>query len=137
MSTAIRPDLSEKNPYRISRHRYYELKHFVMQYPDWDRELVAIDSMVRASADSEGKINTISDPVGRAVENRATYIRNKDLCKKVADDTDPILGREILAAVILEEGYETVKTRHEIPCCKDVWYQLYHKFFWLLDKARR
>jgi len=24
-----------------------------------------------------------------------------------------------------------------IPCCKDVYYQLYRRFFWLLDKARK
>lgn len=23
-----KPELSEKNPYHLSRHRYYELKHF-------------------------------------------------------------------------------------------------------------
>lgn len=27
MATTIRPELSEKNPYWIERHRYYELKH--------------------------------------------------------------------------------------------------------------
>lgn len=29
MGTTIRPELSEKNPYWIEKHRYYELKHFV------------------------------------------------------------------------------------------------------------
>lgn len=28
MATEIRPELSEKNPYWIGKHRYYELKHF-------------------------------------------------------------------------------------------------------------
>lgn len=27
MATEIRPELSEKNPYWIGKHRYYELKH--------------------------------------------------------------------------------------------------------------
>lgn len=35
MGTTIRPELSEKNPYWIERHRYYELKHFCLQYPIW------------------------------------------------------------------------------------------------------
>ena len=35
MSTQIRPEISQKNPYWIPKHRYYELKHFVMQYPAW------------------------------------------------------------------------------------------------------
>ena len=29
MATTIRPELSEKNPYWIEKHRYYELKHLV------------------------------------------------------------------------------------------------------------
>ena len=35
MPTEIRPELSKKNKYWIPKHRYYELKHFVMQYPQW------------------------------------------------------------------------------------------------------
>lgn len=31
MSTTVHPELSEKNQYRIDKHRYYELKHF-LQY---------------------------------------------------------------------------------------------------------
>ncbi len=28
MGTTLRAELSEKNPYWIEKHRYYELKHF-------------------------------------------------------------------------------------------------------------
>ena len=132
-----RPELSKRSKYWIPRHRYYELKHFVMQYPEWDLAVATTDSMVRACQNREGKITNISDPVGKAVEKRIIYNYNMNLCKQVADKTDPVLGREILAAIILEEGYERVKARHNIPCCKDVWYNLYHKFFWLLDAARK
>lgn len=37
MSTLIRPEISIKNKYWISRHRYYELKHFCLQYTDWKK----------------------------------------------------------------------------------------------------
>ena len=37
MATEIRPELSEKNPYWIGKHRYYELKHFCLQYPIWKK----------------------------------------------------------------------------------------------------
>ena len=30
MSTVIRPEISEKNKYWISKHRYYELKHLCL-----------------------------------------------------------------------------------------------------------
>ena len=45
MGTTIRPELSEKNPYWIERHRYYELKHFCLQYPIWKKAYAALESL--------------------------------------------------------------------------------------------
>ena len=45
MATTIRPELSEKNPYWIERHRYYELKHFCLQYPIWKKAYAALDGL--------------------------------------------------------------------------------------------
>ena len=41
MSTTIHPEVSEKNKYWIDKHRYYELKHFCLQYPLWKKEYQA------------------------------------------------------------------------------------------------
>lgn len=35
MGTVVRADISKKNAYWIDKHRYYELKHFCLQYPIW------------------------------------------------------------------------------------------------------
>ncbi len=43
MSTTIRPELSDKNKYWIDRHRYYELKHFCMQYDIWKQAYDIVD----------------------------------------------------------------------------------------------
>ena len=43
MATTIRPELSEKNPYWIEKHRYYELKHFCLQYPIWRKAYVSLN----------------------------------------------------------------------------------------------
>ena len=32
-----KPELSKKSKYWIPRHRYYELKHFCLQYPEWEK----------------------------------------------------------------------------------------------------
>lgn len=45
MGTTIRPELSEKNPYWIERHRCYELKHFCLQYPIWKKAYAALDGL--------------------------------------------------------------------------------------------
>lgn len=43
MATTIRPELSEKNPYWIEKHRYYELKHFCLQYPIWRKAYASLN----------------------------------------------------------------------------------------------
>lgn len=49
---------------------------------------------------------------------------------------DPDLGEYILAAVTQGLTYETCKTRFDIPCSRDTYYDRYRKFFWLLHKVR-
>ena len=132
-----RPELSKRSKYYIPKHRYYELKHFVMQMPEWIKERDAIDSMVSASKDPTGKINNIPDPVGRAVEKRQEYNHNIELCKAMAIKTHPVIGEWILLAVTDGLSYEILNARNYIPCSKYTWYELYHKFFFLLDKARK
>ena len=43
MSTLIRPELSKENPYYISKHRYYELTHFCLQYHEWKELYLSLD----------------------------------------------------------------------------------------------
>ena len=45
MATKIRAKLSEKNKYWIDKHRYYELKHFCLQYQMWKKAYKALDEM--------------------------------------------------------------------------------------------
>ena len=33
-------------------------------------------------------------------------------------------------------SYEYIKLRLEIPCCRDNYYELYRKFFWILSNTR-
>ena len=42
----------------------------------------------------------------------------------------------ILKGVTEGWSYDILKARSNIPCCKDVYYNLYRRFFWLLNKAR-
>ena len=40
-----RNEISVKNKYYISKHRYLELKHFCLQYPEWKRALSYIEKL--------------------------------------------------------------------------------------------
>lgn len=70
-----KPELSKKNPYHLSRHRYYELKHFCFQYEEWKKALTLLDGW-QAHGDEVGGIvkgNMPSDPTERCAILRAYY----------------------------------------------------------------
>lgn len=139
MSTTIRPEVSAKNKYVISKHRYYELKHFVMQYPEWKEKIKEIDGYARQMGVTmipEGEKEP-SDPTNKWAEEREYYLQKICTVDLVAEKTDPIIGKQIVQAVIIGLSYDAMNTKFRIPCCKDVYYDLYRKFFWLLDSARR
>ena len=50
MATVIRAELSKNNKYWISKHRYYELKHFCLQYPEWQKEYSNICMIILSRA---------------------------------------------------------------------------------------
>ncbi len=138
MSTTIRPELSINNKYWIERHRYYELKHFCLQYPIWEKAYQSIDGLPERSLESVATTNYhLSKPVESYVEKRMYYSERMDLIKQVAMSTSPDLWGYIFKGVTTGVSYDYLKARLEIPCCKDTYYDLYRRFFWLLDKARK
>jgi len=138
MSTTIRPELSEKNQYWIERHRYYELKHFCLQYPIWKKAYSALDSMPSSwpKLVPPSKTNVISDPTAKCAMARLYYSDRMDMIERVAEEADIDLGIYILKAVTNGFSYDYLKTRLDIPCCKDTYYDLYRRFFWLLNIER-
>lgn len=138
MGTMIRPELSEKNPYWIEKHRYYELKHFCLQYPIWKKAYLALDGLTKRPTDLVlfASQQHLGDPTARCAEARIFYSDRMELVKLVAEETDAVLGTYILQAVTNGISYDCLKARLDIPCCKDVYYDLYRRFFWLLNKER-
>lgn len=141
MSTTIRPELSEKNRYWIEKHRYYELKHFCLQYPLWRRAYSALDLASYSSSWPKSvppcKTNVISDPVTYQLDERLFYANRMDMVESVAKETDEILSRYILKAITEGISYDHLNARVGIPCGKDTYYDLYRRFFWLLNKERQ
>lgn len=139
MSTDIRPELSEKNQYWIDKHRYYELKHFCLQYPRWKRLYNSLicypGGWIKPIPPS--KTNVISDPVFKNIDERLFYHNRMDMVERVAKETNEALACYILKAITEGISYDHLKARTDIPCCKDTYYNLYRRFFWLLSKERQ
>ena len=138
MATTIRPELSEKNKYWIEKHRYYELKHFCLQYPVWKKAYVALDGLSKRPADLEAvqRTNTMSNPTAKCAEAKLYYYERISMIENAANDASSDLSNYILKAVTEAISYDHLKSRLDIPCSKDTYYQLYRRFFWLLNKAR-
>lgn len=140
MGTKIRAKLSEKNKYWIDKHRYYELKHFCLQYPMWKKAYLAIDENCIQSPNYSGEVKCTSLP-SNLTEKLAiakTLLHDRiEMIEKAAYEADKCLYKYILKGVTEELSYTHLKTNMNIPCGKDMYYDRYRRFFWLLSNARQ
>lgn len=133
MTTTIRPELSKKNKWHISKHRYYELKHFCLQYPEWKK--LYLNAIKYPQSMKVVKTDTVewNDPVANSVETMDIYKRKIHMVEDAASRTDDVLGSYILKAVTEGLSFTAMKMIYNIPCGKDMYYDLYRKFFYILS----
>lgn len=138
MATLIRAEISTKNKYWIDKHRHYELKHFCLQYPRWKKAYAAFDdsSVSLSMLESFPTNNLPGDPTAKRAVMKAHYLERIKLIEEIAKEADRYLYKYILKAVTEELSYTYLKSRLEIPCSRDMYYDRYRKFFWLLSEAR-
>ena len=137
MATVIRAEISEKNKYWIDKHRHYELKHFCLQYYSWKKAYEELTGLNGRSDDtSYSKSNIPGDPTGKCVEMRSVYLERMDLIRRIAFEADPDLADYIFKAVTENLSYTYLKGIMNIPCGRDMYYDRYRRFFWLLSKSR-
>lgn len=139
MGTTVRPEVSMKNKYWIERQRYYELKHFCLQYPIWKKAYAALNGLSKRPVDLAlfTKPGTHSDPTAKCAMAKKYYRDRMNMVENVAAETNQELAGYILMAVTEGLSYDILKARLEIPCSKDSYYELYRRFFWLLNKERQ
>ena len=139
MGTTIRPELSAKNKYWLDKHRHYELKHFCLQYPLWKKAYSELDGYSKRPTELAALYpsTTVSDPTAICVEKQIFYADRMAMLTQTAKETDLGLWDYIFAAVTEGLSYDALKARLEIPCCRDVYFRLYRRFFWLLSQARQ
>lgn len=138
MATTIRPEISTKNKYYIDKHRYYELKHFCLQYLDWKRAYRALEDLGATSSmlsHAPGG-STTSDLTAKYAIRKAHYLERIMLIEDTAKEADCDLHNYILKAVTEGLSFTYLKSRLEIPCGKDMYYDRYRRFFWLLSNSR-
>ena len=136
MATVIRAKISVKNKYHIDKHRHYELKHFCLQYPEWKKKYVSALRISSSTTDRLPSTNAYSDPTATYAMKKAYYSERINLIEDIAKEADADLWFYILRAVTEGLSFTYLKSILEIPCSRDMYYDRYRKFFWLLSEAR-
>ena len=138
MGTVIRPELSIKNKYWIDKHRHYELKHFCLQYPEWKRAYADFNnpSIPLSAIERVPTSNMPGDPTAKRAVMKAHYQERMNIIEKAAMEADMYLHNYILRAVTENLSYTYLKSRLGMPCGRDMYYDRYRRFFWLLNQAR-
>lgn len=138
MATVIRPEVSIKNRYWIDKHRHYELKHFCLQYPTWKKSYAELSdgSVALSTIERVPTSNLPGDPTSKRAIAKANIAEKIDLIEKIAEETDRYLSEYILRAVTEELSYTYLKSKLGLPCGRDMYYDRYRRFFWLLSEAR-
>lgn len=134
--TAIRPELSKKNKYWIEKHRYYELKHFCLQYDIFKKAYSSLDGFSKKVEDIEHLNGDHEDPTAQIAIAKENYRKKMFIIEQAALQADPDLACYIIAGVTEDCTYENLKARLDIPCCRDTYYDRYRKFFYILNKLR-
>lgn len=137
MSTIIRPEISKKNKWWISKHRYYELKHFCLQYPEWREKYIHSIKYPELNSLVSNENLEWNDPTGVSVELMDVYRRKIDLVESSAKEADPDIWGFILLGVTEDLSYVTLKMKYEIPCGRDMYYDRYRKFFHILSRKKQ
>jgi len=141
MATNTRPELSERNKWWISKHRYYELRHFCLQYPDWEGMLREIDGLPSSSVERRERVNAgrSANPTAVYAEAREYLINRIDTVKKAAFEASnhQFWYTFLVDAVTTGASYDVLEAQKGImPVSRNEWYDVYRKFFWFLDKIR-
>lgn len=141
MATNTRPELSDKNQWWISKHRYYELKHFCLQYGEWLDLYMNFTGIPPSSPYAKERIDNgkYRDPTSdQAIMISNLHDKLVMVMKAAFEACDHQFWYHILlSAVTNNESYDVLEAKTGImPVSRNEWYVLYRKFFWHLDKLR-
>lgn len=128
-------ELSIDNPYYISKHRYYELKHYCLQYPEWEHMIrLKLSESLKSSSmlKMDGNKRFKSDKVSEIASLTAHLQHQEEEIFSCCMNADPLIATYIFKAVTEGKSYDTLVV-DGIPCGREYFYIRYRKFFYLLS----
>lgn len=134
--SGLKPELSEKSKWYLPKHRYYELRHFCLQYKDWQKQLSMLEATQTSELADRRMSTKRSNPTERIAMMRATLSENIRVVEDTVKLANPELAKWLLIGVTESRSFDNLKTILDIPCERDMYYNCYRKFFWLLSRNR-
>lgn len=128
----LKNELSKKSRYHLSKHRYLELKHYCLQYPEWRDRVRELTDICSSTFETKGSNWPTSETERLALER--IRLKNRiELVEKTAMETDQSLWFYILQGVTEDRTYTYLRNVMDIPCGKNMYYDRYRAFFWRLS----
>ena len=127
MGKASKTELSKRSVYWIPKARYHELRYFCLQFDEWLRAVVALDGLATREC---------RDPTEREALERLRFENKIKMVEDSAKKAGFELAPWLIIGVTTGKSYDTISASNRIPCCREVYYTMYRRFFWLLDKIR-
>ena len=132
----LKPELSKKNKYWLPKHRYYELKHFCLQYPAWVEELRNINLYGSINYFKGGRGKDYGDPTFALVCAREDLTIKIDLVDRCLKAADHEISEWIKIGVTCGYSFNYLKNKLNIPCERDMYYDRVRKFFYILSQEK-
>lgn len=138
MATTYRAELSPKNKYWISKHRFFEVCHHCYQYSEWKDEYAMLDDISVKGLDYD-KPPADKYAFGDATANIATrmaVLRDRmELIEQTAEEADSEFAKYLLKAVTEEHiTFNYLRNVMGMPCGKNQYYERRRKFYWLMSQ---
>lgn len=130
-----RAEVSKRNKYYISKHRYYELKHFCLQYSEWTKAVRMLNAWDKAPNDFvmvDSKNKTPANPTEKLATAKVYFSTKIDLVEQALSHIEPSITPFVRIGVTQGLPYDTLRARG-CPCGRDMYYNEYRKFFWYLN----
>lgn len=80
--------------------------------------------------------NVPTDLTAKYAMKKLQYAELIKMVERAAEEADEYLCDYILKGVTEGLSYTNLKSRFNIPCSRDTYYDRYRKFFWLLSNMR-
>lgn len=135
-SMKVRPVVSKKNNYHISKHRFYELKHYCLQYDEWIDELRELDGGFRSTSIIIIDNTSVDDPVFDHVNRKTELEERVETIHRCAKKADRELWTYIVNAVTKDLSFKELKMLYKIPSDKNQYYKSYRRFFSILSQEK-